>query len=115
MPTATLAPTDMASWPPGARHYLTDDGQSLAVLVQSDLNDAAKSYVNQVLEALGDEPIESFVIPVRHHRIVAQPTVVIACNQDGTAIYMTPLWSFPPSTSYRDALMQAGFDVPQEN
>lgn len=109
MATAQLMDTDMSMWAPGTRHYQTDDGHNFAVQVNAELTDAAKVYVNQVLEELGAPPID-VPTPFRN-RVTPQPTVIIECNADGGSIDLTPLHHFPPGTSHEYALVAAGYTL----
>lgn len=105
---ATRQQTDMVAWPPGARHYLADDGRSFAVLAQSELSEQVKAIVNDVLEAVGEMPLTA---PLARHKVALRPSVIIECEQDGGMIDMTPWHRSPAGTPYEDTLLEAGYEV----
>lgn len=96
-----LIDADMPTWAPDTRHYVTTDGRHVAVHVDAGLND--------LTAALLDESLAASVLPTLPsgvHKIVVEPTTIFACAEDGTAIDLTPLATFPPGTSHEDAVSQ---------
>lgn len=107
MSNATLLDTDMSTWAPGTRHYRCDDGRHFAVTVDPGfLPDVHAEQVNRLLDTIGVAPSGSGV-----HNVVRQPTVVLACDQDGAASDLTPIQRCAPGTSHADALASMGYRV----
>lgn len=100
----TLVDSEMSSWTPDTRHYLAADGTHLAVSVQANLTEQTIQYIEEALAAAELPKLEGGA-----YAIVASPTTVIECNDEGIALSMTPLHTFPPGTSHEDALAQAGY------
>jgi hypothetical protein len=98
---ATLVAAEMPGWAPGTRHYVTAGGQHLAVQVDEGMTALSEAALDESLQALGFPALESGV-----HRIVIQPTTILPCTEDGQAITLDPLYTFPPGTSHEDALAQ---------
>lgn len=104
----TLQPTEMASWAPHTRHYLAVDGTHLAVESSSESLDdidipAVGDAVDEVLKLVVGE-----LLPV--HQVV-RPTVVFACTDEGLAVDLTPLQTFPPGITHEAALEAMGYEV----
>lgn len=101
MPTATRLDTDMSHWPAGSRHYAIDDGRHLAVCVDTGIPTDAEGLLNETLQLLDGGVV----------RVVAQPTVIVECDAEGSATSLDRLFTCPPGTSHEDALAAAGFTV----
>lgn len=99
-----LVDSVMATWAPDTRHYVTDDGQHLAVHVADGLDAVTTELINESLEVSGIPTLESGI-----HTLVVEPTTIIECTEEGIAVNLTPLHTFPPGTSHEDALAQAGY------
>lgn len=97
---------DVPGWAPGTQHYSTSDGNVLAVRVDTPPNHETAGLINETLSAIGGLPIG-----IGRHKIAPQPTTVIDCNPDGTVEHLTPLHTFPPGTTYEDALKQSGYPI----
>jgi hypothetical protein len=69
--TATLVDAAMATWAPDTRHYLTSDGQHLAIHVHDGLNAVTVGLINETLEATGLATLEEGV-----NTIIVTPTTV---------------------------------------
>lgn len=91
----------MSHWGNSVRHYELADGTHIAVSVDSGVNDRTEGYIDDTLAALGVPTLDSGI-----HKLVVEPTVIIACNADGLAEHLTPLRTFPPGTTHDDALAQ---------
>jgi hypothetical protein len=69
--------------------------------VDAGVTPETKSLIDETLTALGVPTLESGI-----HKVVVEPTVVLACDADGVATDLTPIHSFPPGTSHEDAIAQ---------
>lgn len=99
-----LIDAEMPTWAPDTRHYVTSDGLHLAVHVSAELNPLTTDLINESLEATGLSTLESGV-----HTVVVEPTTIFECNEDGTAISLSPLHVFDPGTTHENALKLAGY------
>lgn len=104
-----LQPTDMSFWAPGTRHYRSVDGTNLAV---ESMTDSVPGDIDiPAIDGAVDEIIKITTgdsMPVHQ---VLRPTVVFACTEDGFAVDMTPLQTYPPGTTYDAALTEMGYEV----
>ena len=101
--TITLQPTAMKSWAPGTRHYLAADGTNLAVESMIDTLAGEIPGLNELVTVMvGD------TLPI--HQVV-RPTVVFACTEEGLAVDLTPIQTFPPGTAHEAALTEMGYEV----
>lgn len=100
----TLVDSDMSTWAPGTQHYVTDNAVHLAVTVDAGLNDLTAAGIDELLAANGQPTLASGI-----HKVVVAPTVIVECNDEGIAVSLTPLHTFPPGTSHEDALELAGY------
>ncbi|ORA24887.1 hypothetical protein BST13_33460 [Mycobacterium aquaticum] len=99
--------TDMAIWGLGVVHYRTSDGLDLAVSVDAGMTEHAKAHLDETLSELGQPVITSGV-----HRILMEPTVIMACTPTGEpAGSLDRLHECAPGTSHEDALAQIGYAV----
>lgn len=121
MSTVELLDTEMGGWPPGTRHYRTSDGVDLAVIAGADLSPVAREAINVFLADRDEELLEELpagtAIPVEQavntpaHRVVPQPTAIVVCAENGQAITLEPLHSFPAGTTAAAALAAAGYEM----
>lgn len=99
--------TDMFAWPEGTRHYRTAAGTYFAVDAQLPGENAIPAGVEPMLE----EVVTLIGEGRKVETVVGRPTVVFECNEDGSAIDLTPLQRFPSGTTHEDALAQMGYEV----
>jgi hypothetical protein len=101
---ATLVDSVMAAWAPDTRHYVTEDGRHLAVHVATDLNARTITFIDEALAANEIPALSS-----GSHKVVVEPTTVFECTEEGNAITLDPVHSFPPGTSHEAALHELGY------
>lgn len=90
----------MSHWGPGVRHYQLTDGY-IAVSVDAGVTPETQTLIDETLTALGVPTLDSGI-----HKVVVEPTVILACDAQGVANDLTPLHTFPPGTSHEDAIAQ---------
>lgn len=112
----------MDTWGPGVEHWSAGDG-FYAVMVDPGASGALPTFVTAQLrevEAFSDIVDARGNFDVRVHTVLARPTTVVRCDEQGVAVdadLATPAvellteFEFPAGTSARDAMIAAGFDV----
>lgn len=110
MPTATPVDTEMSAWADGTRHYRGDDGKYFAVeatLVEEEgtpiIPAGAQPMIDELLTVVGDGRAAL--------KQIVRPTVVFECTEDGQAIDLTPVQTFPAGTTHAEALAAMGYEV----
>lgn len=105
MPTATRLDTDMSMWADGTLHFVTSDGEHYAVESSTEaIPEGAQCMIDELLAVIGTGR--------QALKLRLRPTVVFACNEDGTpAGTLTPVAEFPPGTTHEQALAQMGYAV----
>ncbi|MBU8833381.1 DUF7572 family protein [Mycolicibacterium goodii] len=101
MPTVTQLSTDMSHWPAGTHHYVTDAGDYLAVCVDVGIPAGSEQLLIETSAQLDGGIV----------RVLAQPTVIVQCDAEGSATSLDRLHTSPPGTSHADALAAAGYTV----
>lgn len=104
--TATLITADPPGWAPVTKHYRTEDSKDFAITVYGGIPPSVVPLIDQALAESGAPSLIS-----GQHQIVAEPTTVVSCNADGTAIELTPIATFPSGTSHENALVEMGYEV----
>lgn len=98
---ATLVDSEMPTWAPDTRHYVTSDGRHLAIHVHDGLDEKMTALVDAALAALEVPTLASGV-----YAVAVSPTTVLECTEDGLPTTLTPLYTFPPGTTHEQALAQ---------
>lgn len=107
--SATLFGYEVPGWPPGTRHYFTDDGKVFAVTVHVDPEPNSRT-ASAIDETLG------FMDHNSSHTVAKMPTNVIECRPDGLIDNeaVEPVHVCEPDTSHADALHEHGYIAREE-
>lgn len=103
-----LVDDNPAGWCPGTRIYRTSSGHCYAV-------EAPNVPEGQAIPVGVSPMIEELLVKIGAGRAalkaVVRPTVIIPCNDDGSADDLAPTHTFPAGTTHEDALQRAGYTV----